>query len=311
MRIVFLGTPALAVPSVEAVAARHEITAVVCQPDRPLGRSNRPVPPPVKCWAMERGIPIHQPEKLNDGSFAAWLRAQAPELCAITAYGRLLKQPILDIPPKGWLNMHPSLLPRHRGPSPIQTAILEGDTVTGVTIMRLTLEMDSGDILLQASTPVDPDENAEELTARLAQLGADLLAEGVDRVAAGTAVFTPQDPAQATYCNMFEKEHGRIRWGNTAGQIHNQVRACLPWPVAHCLYQGEVCRIHRSVVIDQPAKAAPGTVTLVEKDWVIVATGEGQLGIIHFQAPGKRAMAMEDFLRGHPMQAGERFEEIR
>ncbi len=311
MRVVFFGTPALAVPSAEAVAARHEVAAVVCQPDRPQGRSNRPVPPPVKCWALERGVPVYQPEKIHDGTFEAWLRAQAPELCAITAYGRLLKQPIIDIPTKGWLNMHPSLLPRHRGPSPIQTALLEGDEVTGVTIIRLTLEMDSGDILLQKSTPIGADENAEDLTERLARMGAELLAEGVDRVEAGTAEFVPQDPEKATYCTMFEKEHGRIRWGHSAQQIHNQVRACLPWPVAHCLYQGEVCRIHKSMVVDQFSDAAPGTVLSVEKDRVLVGTGDGQLAIMQFQPPGKRVMTMADFLRGHPMQAGERFEEIR
>ncbi len=310
MRTVFFGTPELALPSLAAVAARHEVTAVVCQPDRPQGRSKTPVPPPVKVWALEHGIPVCQPEKLNDGTFAAWLRAQAPELCALAAYGRLLKQPILDIPSKGWLNVHPSLLPRWRGPSPIQTAILEGDAVTGVTIMRLTLEMDAGDILLQESMPIGPEENAAELTERLAEAGAQLLIEGMERVSRGTAEFRPQDNAAAAYCAMFEKQHGQIRWGGTAQAIHNRVRACIPWPVAHCLYRGEVCRIHRSAVVEETAEARPGTVTRVEKDRVLVAAGQGQLAILQFQAPGKKALPMGEYLRGHRIEVGEQFEDI-
>lgn len=147
MRTVFFGTPDIAVPTLRAIEALHEVTAVVCQPDRPQGRSKRPVPPPVKVAAEKLGIPVHQPTKLNDGTFEAWLREQAPDVCTIAAYGRILKQPVLDIPPHGWLNVHPSLLPKYRGPSPIRSAVLNGDTVTGVSIMRLVLEMDAGDVL--------------------------------------------------------------------------------------------------------------------------------------------------------------------
>lgn len=310
MRTVFFGTPELAVPSLEAVAARHDVAAVVCQPDRPQGRSNKPVPPPVKAWALEHGIPVCQPEKLNDGTFAAWLREQNPDICTLAAYGRLLKQPILDIPGTGWLNVHPSLLPRYRGPSPIQTALLNGDEATGVTIMRLTLEMDAGDILLQEATPIQPEENALELTQRLALLGARLLVEGMSLVAAGQAQFRPQQADETVYCKMFEKQHGQIHWNQSARTIHNQVRACVPWPMAHCLYQGQVCRIHRSAVLDLPHSVTPGTVTQVEKDRVCIATGEGQLAILQFQLPGKKVMSMTDFLRGHPIAPGEQFEEI-
>lgn len=310
MRTVFFGTPELAVPSLAALVERHEVVAVVCQPDRPQRRSKNPIPPPVKLWAEAHGITVHQPVKLNDGSFEGWLREQAPEICTVAAYGRLLKQPLLDVAPKGWLNVHPSLLPRHRGPSPIQTAILEGDAVTGVTIIRLALEMDAGDILLQEATPVDPDETAAELTQRLAKMGAGLLVEGVAQVAAGTAQFTPQDPEKATYSRLFEKEQGRIRWAQPARRIHNLVRAATPWPVAHCLYQGQVCRIHRTAVVDETPDAAPGIITQVETDRVLVATGEGQLAILVFQVPGKRALPMAEFLRGRRIEAGERFEEI-
>ncbi|MCP4644770.1 MAG: methionyl-tRNA formyltransferase [bacterium] len=309
MRVVFFGTPELAVPSLAAVAEGHEVTAVVCQPDRPKGRGKKMLPPPTKVWAEAHGILVHQPTKLNSGAFEAWLKEQAPEACVIAAYGRLLKQPILDVPPKGWLNLHPSLLPKYRGPSPIQSAVLNGETVTGCTIMRLTLEMDAGDILLQEETPIGPDEDAVSLTDRLAAQGGALLARAVGLVARGEAEFTPQDHDKATYCTMLEKADGRIRWGKPAREIHNLVRGALPWPTAQALWHGEVCRIHRSTVVDESFPDAPGTVVRVEKDRVVVATGEGGLAVLVFQAPGKRAMPMGDYLRGSAIAVGDHFEE--
>lgn len=310
MRIVFFGTPELAVPSLAALTSNHTVVVVVCQPDRPQGRSARLVPPPTKVFAQAHGLAVHQPEKLNDGTFEVWLKAQRPDLCAVAAYGRLLKQPLLDVPPLGYLNVHPSLLPRHRGPSPISSAILAGDVKTGVTIMRLALEMDAGDLLLQESTPIGPDENAEELSRRLAEMGARLLVQAVDQVASGTAVFIPQDPAQVTVSRMFGKKDGYIDWTRPAREIHNLVRAAYPWPSAQSLFRGEIARIHRTALMDASADAAPGDIVGVEKDRVRVATGEGQLAILVFQMPGKKAMPMGDFLRGHPLQAGERFEPI-
>lgn len=292
------------------MAAAHTVTAVVCQPDRPKGRSGQPAPPPVKVAAQELGIPVYQPEKLNDGVFEAWLRDQAPEVCTITAYGRLLKQPLLDIPPRGYLNVHPSLLPRYRGPSPIQTALLNGDPETGVSIMRLNLEMDAGDLILQERTPIEPDENSETLSVRLGALGATLLVRALTQVEEGTAHWTPQDPAQVTHCALFQKEDGRIRWAQPAQTIHNLVRAANPWPMAHCGFRGEVCRIPRTAVLAETANAAPGTVTAVEKNRFCVATGNGQLAVLEFQAPGKKAMPVDAFLRGARIEAGERFEDL-
>ncbi len=310
MRIVFFGTPELAIPTLAAVAERHEVIAVVCQPDRPQGRSGKPAPPPVKVWAQAHGLAVHQPEKLHDGAFEAWFRAQRPEIAVVAAYGRLLKQPVLDIPPQGWLNLHPSLLPRHRGASPIQTAILEGDTVTGVTIMRVVLEMDAGDIVLQRSTPISPDETSAELSDRLAAMGAEAMIEALDQAARGEIVSTPQDSERVTITKLFEKRDGEIRWAQPARRIHNLVRACIPWPVAHCRFKSEVCRIHRSAVVDSPADAPPGTITAVMDDRILVATGEGQLAVLVIQMPGKRAMSVHDFLLGRRVEAGERFEEI-
>lgn len=310
MRTVFFGTPELAVPSLARAAAAHEVAAVVCQPDRPQGRSARPVPPPVKVWAEAHGIPVHQPVKLNDGAFEAWLRDLRPDLCLVAAYGRLLKQPILDIPPLGWLNVHPSLLPRWRGPSPIQTAILAGDRETGVTIMRVVLEMDAGDIVLQESTPIGPEETAEELSARLAEMGAELLLRAVNLVEEGKDSAIPQDPGGVTHCSLFSKEDGRIRWDGPAWRIHNRVRASIPWPVAQCLYGGQVCRILKTLPDPRPARGTPGTVTETAKDRIYVATGEGELAILRFQAPGKKAMDMEAYLRGNRIEPGDRFGEV-
>ena len=306
MRIVFFGTPELAVPSLEAVAMRHDLLAVVCQPDRPRGRGRKPEPPPVKQWAVEAGIPVVQPEKLNDGAFEAWLRDQKPDLCAVAAYGRMLRQPILDVPPRRFLNLHPSLLPRYRGPSPVQSAILNGDTVTGVTIMDVILAMDAGDILLQEETEIAPDDTTESLMARLAQLGAHLLVEAIDQVAAGTATFTPQDPSLVVECRKLDKEDGRIDWTKPAHDIHNLVRAAVPWPIAYTSLNGEPVRLHKTQPLSD-LTGTPGLVLQADKETLIVGTGAGALSILVLQAPGKRAIPVADFLRGRPIETGQQF----
>lgn len=311
MRVVFFGTPELAVPTLAAVAGRHEVVGVVCQPDKPQGRSGTPAPPPVKVYAQAHGLPVHQPAKLNDGSFEAWLRELAPDIGVVAAYGRLLKQPILDAFPRGLLNVHPSLLPKYRGPSPIQSAVLAGEEVTGVSIMRITLEMDAGDVLLQEQVPIDPNESAEDLTARLAQVGATLMLQAMDLVAEGQAQFTPQDPAGVIHCRMFEKRHGAICWECPALTIHNQVRASLPWPVAYCLLDRQVIRIHKTRVAQEEGSGAdpamPGAIVAVGKEGIRVATGEGKLDILQLQSPGKKVLSAEEFLRGRKLTVGQRF----
>lgn len=309
LRTVFFGTPELALPSLERTTAVSHLLAVVTQPDRPRGRGRKPESPPVKRWAEARGIPVVQPEKVNDGALEQWLQEQAPDLCLMAAYGRLLKQPVLDIPPLGWLNVHPSLLPRWRGPSPIQSAILAGDTVTGVTIMRVVLEMDAGDIVLQEAVPIGPDETAGELTGRLAVLGAELLEQAIRMAEQGPLPATPQDPAKAVYCRLFEKKDGRIRWSDPAVRIHNLVRAANPWPAALCLFRGESIRILQTSVVSRPATAPPGVITGVEKDRLLVATGEGTLAIRRAQLPGRRPLDMTAFLPGARIQPGEQFQE--
>ena len=248
--------------------------------------------------------------KLNDGAFAAWLKGLAPEVGVVFAYGRILQQSIIDIPQHGWLNVHPSLLPRWRGPSPIQSAILHGDDVTGVSIMRLVFEMDAGDIVLQETLPIGADESAEELTERVAPIGARMMCEALAQVGAGTAAFRPQGREGVTHCAMLSKEHGHICWARTAREIHNQVRGCAPWPTAQCLFRGGVCRVLRTALAEGGATQAPGTIEAVEKDRVLVATGEGLLAITLFQAPGKKPLPMGEYARGARLQPGERLEDF-
>ncbi len=311
MRIVFFGTPDLAVPTLEAVAAAHEVVAVVCQPDKPQGRSKRPVPPATKVCAGEmQGIAVSQPTKLNDGVFEAWLRSQAPEVCVLVAYGRILKQAILDVPRHGFLNVHPSLLPRHRGPSPIQTAILEGDAETGVTIMRLDAGTDTGDTLLRRAIPIEGDDTTESLAEKLAGLGSELILEALDLVESGAAVFEKQDESLVTHSKIYKKEDGRIRWDMRAQDIHNLVRAFVPWPVAHCGFHGDTVRIYKTRVVEVEVGEPPGTVLRAGEDGIVVAAGEDALAIEMMQAPGKRAMPMADFLRGNTVEAGDLFEDV-
>jgi methionyl-tRNA formyltransferase len=311
VRVVFFGTPEIAVPSLAAVAERNDVVAVVCQPDRPKGRGKKLEPAPVKQWAEPRGIPVRQPAKLNDGVFETWLREQAPDLCAVAAYGRILKAPLLAVPPNGYLNMHPSLLPRWRGPSPIQSALLHGDSVTGVSIMRVTLEMDAGDILIQEEQPILPDDTAGSLGDRLARQGGRMLADGIDRIARGDAEFVPQDHEAAVHCHLFDKQDGRIDWREPAPAIHNRVRAAHPWPVAWARLDDTVYRIHESAPVNGEAGSAPGTVLAVETAGpgrIVVAAGEGAVALLRLQAPGKKPLPAADFLRGRPIQPGQQFE---
>ena len=268
------------------------------------------IPPAAKVSAEALGIPVHQPTKLNDGSFEMWLKDRDAEIGVLVAYGRLLKQPLLDLFPNGILNMHPSLLPRYRGPSPIQSAVLNGDTETGVTIMRLELEMDAGDVLLQETMPISEADTNVTMSEKLARRGAEMMIEGLAQVASGTAQWTSQDESQATYCGMIKKSDGRIDWNRSVREIHNQVRGSLPWPAAQCLYDGQVYKIHRSQALPNGSEAEPGTVTSVAKDHLCIATGDGTLAVYEIQAPGKRAMAVAEYMRGHAVDIGMRFETI-
>lgn len=305
MRILFMGTPAFAVPSLTAlVEAGHQVCGVFSQPDKPVGRhQNRLQPTPVKEYALTQNIPVFQPAKLRDGTALAQIRALDPELIVVAAYGRILPDDILDYPAKGCINVHSSLLPRYRGAAPINWAVLNGDAETGVTIMHMATELDAGDIIAQVSTPIDPDETAEALYSRLADMGGPLLVRAVADIAAGTASRTPQDAAQMSLAPMLSRELSPMDWTRTARELHNQVRGLIPWPAAVTELGGCRCKVFSTAVLEESTAAAPGTVLEAGKGGIQVACGGGTvLRIDELQADGGKRMKAADWLRGHPLE---------
>ena len=305
MRIVFMGTPDFAVPSLEAlIAAGHEVCGVFSQPDKPVGRhQNKLKPTPVKECALAHDIPVFQPAGLRDGEALAQLKELAPELIVVAAYGRLLPDEILALPPKGCINVHSSLLPKYRGSAPIHWAVVNGDKETGVTIMDVVAELDGGDILAQVSTPIDPDETVETVHDRLAALGGELLVKAVAQIGNGTVKRVPQDPAQVTYAPMLSRALSPIDWTQSARAIHNKVRGLNPWPATSTdVISGDTVKIYRSAVLDKTVSAQPGTIVAAGKEGIDIACGDGQvLRVLELQAPGSRRMAAADYLRGHPL----------
>lgn len=306
MRIVFMGTPSFAVASLEAlVRAGHQVAGVFSQPDKPVGRhQNKLRPTPVKECAQAHGIPVCQPEKLRDGTALALLRELDPELIVAAAYGRILPDDILALPPKGCINVHSSLLPKYRGSAPINWAILNGDSETGVTIQKMVRDLDAGDIILQRATPVGADEDAAALYDRLALMGGELLTEAVAQIEAGTASYTPQDHAQATQAPMLSRALSPIDWTRPAQAVHDQVRGLYPWPAASTdVISGDTVKIYRSGLPGKPASAFPGVIVSADKQGIDIACGDGRvLRILELQAPGGKRMSAADYLRGHPIQ---------
>ena len=305
MRIVFMGTPDFAVPSLEAlIAAGHEVCGVFSQPDKPVGRhQNKLKPTPVKECALAHDIPVFQPAGLRDGEALAQLKELAPELIVVAAYGRLLPDEILALPPKGCINVHSSLLPKYRGSAPIHWAVVNGDKETGVTIMDVVAELDGGDILAQVSTSIDPDETVETVHDRLAALGGELLVKTVAQIGDGTVKRVPQDPARVTYAPMLSRARSPIDWTQSARAIHNKVRGLNPWPATSTdVISGDTVKIYRSAVLDKTVSAQPGTIVAAGKEGIDIACGDGQvLRVLELQAPGSRRMAAADYLRGHPL----------
>ena len=300
-----MGTPAFAVPSLKALVREHQVVGVFCQPDKPVGRhQNKLQPPPVKVCALDSEIPVCQPEKLRDGTALAILKELDPELIVVAAYGRILPDDILAMPPKGCVNVHSSLLPKYRGAAPINWAILNGETETGVTIMHMASELDAGDIILQRSTPIDPMEDAEALYHRLSELGGQLLLEAVAQIGTGTASRTPQDLKQATLAPMLSKALSPIDWTQPAQAIHNKIRGLLPWPAASTdVISGEIMKLYRSSLPEQSTHARPGTIVSANQQGIDIACGDGQvLRILEFQPPGKKRMSAAAYLAGHPIQ---------
>ncbi|MGQ9928563.1 MAG: methionyl-tRNA formyltransferase [Chloroflexaceae bacterium] len=301
MRLLFLGSPAFAVHPLEAlVAAGHTIAAVITQPDRPAGRERHATPPPVKVAAERLGLPVLQPATLRDPAVVAQLADLRPEAGIVAAYGAILRRNVLAIPPLGYLNVHPSLLPRHRGPTPVAGAILAGDSETGVSIMLLDPGMDSGPILAQSVVPLPPDARTGPLTDELFRLGARLLVEALAAYACGTLVPQPQDHHRATVTRLLKKEDGQIHWSLPAEQIERMTRAYDPWPGAYTHWYGRSLRILSAAVRPEPLEEAPPGTLLGRglEGGPLVATGQGALELLEVQPAGKRPMPGAAWLNG-------------
>jgi methionyl-tRNA formyltransferase len=297
MRVIFLGTPSFAVPTLERlVEAGHEVALVVTQPDRPRGRGQKPAPPPVKETALRRNLPVYQPERVRRPEAVEELRRAGVRAMVVVGYGQIIPQAIIDLAPLGIINVHASLLPKYRGAAPVQWAIANGETRTGVTTMRIDAGLDTGDMLLKAETGIGPDETAVELAARLAASGADLLIETLARLDTGTLASEKQDDAQATYAPLLKKEDGLIQWSRPARSIHDRVRGLQPWPGAFTRWRGQSLHIWRSRVV--PGEAGmPGRI--VSPRPLVVACGDGSLELIEVQLEGRKRMPAADFANGH------------
>jgi methionyl-tRNA formyltransferase len=297
MRVIFLGTPAFAVPTLEAVVrAGHDVPLVVTQPDRPRGRGQKAAAPPVKLSAEALGLAVFQPERVRRPEAVERLRAVGCDAMVVVGYGQIIPQVVIDLAPLGIINVHGSLLPKYRGAGPIQWAIARGETRTGVTTMRINAGLDTGDMLLKAETEIGPEENAVELGVRLAAMGADLLVKTLDGLAAGTVVPEPQNDSEATLAPLIRKEDGAIDWNRPALAIHNLVRGLQPWPGAQTLFRGVPLHIWRTRVSGGIAGRAPGS--LLHLKPLVVATGEGGLELVEVQLEGRKRMAAADFANG-------------
>lgn len=310
MRIVFMGTPEFAVPSLEALLRSHDsdnlkVVGVVTQPDRPKGRGQELATSPIKQVCLREGLPLLQPTKMKDSAFLDALRAWQPDVIAVAAFGRILTPTILAIPPKGCINIHASLLPKYRGAGPIQWAIINGERETGITTMLMDEGMDTGAILLQESVPIEPEDTAGSLSVRLAKVGGALLIETLRRLKAGTLSPRPQDHSLATLAPLLKKEDGLIDWKMEAAAIANRVRGMSPWPGAYTYTKADRWIIWRASAVDRPAgAAAPGTIVEVKKDELVVATGGRLLCITEFQPANSRRMSVAQYLAGHALTSG-------
>ena len=309
MRLVFLGTPAFAVPTLDRIVeAGHQVLAVVTQPDRPRGRGQHPSPPPVKEAAARLGLPVRQPERVKLPESVELLRALGAEAMVVVGYGQIIPQTVIDLAPLGIMNVHASLLPKYRGAGPIQWAILNGETRTGVTTMRIDAGLDTGDMLLKRWTEIGPEENAVELGARLAVMGADLLVETLAGLAAGTIVPEKQDSSQATYARLLKKEDGLLDWSLPAPAIHNRVRGLQPWPGAYTTFRGQTLHIWKSRPAPRPPAPGPrppkpGRVVAVKP--LVLGCGSGALELLEVQLEGRKRISGADFANGRHLAENE------
>jgi methionyl-tRNA formyltransferase len=310
IRIVFMGTPEFAVPSLRALAAGgHRIAAVVSQPDRPQGRKRLLVPTPVKAAAEELGIPVLQPERVRRPEAVEAIAAHEPDLIVTAAYGQILPKALLDLPRLGCINVHGSLLPKYRGGAPIQRAIMNGETVTGVTIMYMAEGLDTGDMISKVEVPIEPEDTAGSLFAKLSEAGADLLIRTLPDIVAGTARAVPQNDAEATYAPNLTREDERLDWSRTAKQLYDQVRGLVPFSGGFTLLNGEVFKVWKCRPAEDAgglADARPGAIR-AEAGRLLVAAGDGWLELLEVQPAGKKAMPAAEWLKGTRLPPGASF----
>ena len=303
--IVFMGTPAFAVPSLAALhRSRHTVIQVITQPDRPKGRGRKIVPPPVKVAARGFGLPVMQPGKVKTDSFIESLSQLCPDVLAVAAYGHILPKTVLSIPTVGCINVHASVLPKYRGAAPIQWAIINGERETGITTMMMDVGMDTGDILLSATETIRPDDTAATLHDRLAVIGADVLIDTLNRLADGTLTATPQEHSQATVAPMLKKEDGRIDWNLSADAIANRIRGMTPWPGAFAFLGDKRLKIFSAVPVTSDSADTPGTVVAGFADELRIATGDGALSVLEVQGASGKRLKVKEFLLGHPIEPG-------
>ena len=309
LRIVFFGTPEFAVPTLRhLVASPHSVCGVVTQPDRPRGRGQKVTDAPVKVFAVQQAIPIFQPERLRDASVVDTLSSWRADLGVVAAYGKLIPESLLALPRFGMINVHASLLPKYRGAAPVHRAVIDGEPVTGVTIMRVVKALDAGAMLAKVTRSIGPDETSDVVEHDLAELGASLLLSVVDQITMGTAYEEPQDDMLSTYAPRLTKEEGLIDWSLPARYLHNRVRGLYPWPHAYTHLDGARLIVLKTRVEESVAGSLPGTIIETSRDAIHVATGhDGRLAIERLQPEGKRPMAAREFLAGRALQPGARF----
>ena len=301
MRIVYMGTPDFAVPALQRLAAAHEVAAVFTQPDKPVGRKQILTPPDVKVCAQALGIPVCQPKSMKTDEALSLLKSYAPEVIVVAAYGQILPKAVLELPRYGCVNIHGSLLPKYRGASPIQSAVLNGDRVTGVTTMLMDVGLDTGDILLTKQTEIGENETSEELFDRLSQLGGDLIIETLTALENGTVTPQKQDESQATHTSKIDKSLCPVDFTEPAEKLHNQIRGLYSWPMATAQIGGKRVKIHRARLVDKSGK--PGTILSVRP--LVIACGDGAIEIVELQPEGKKKMTAEAFAAGHQLKPGE------
>lgn len=307
MKIIFFGTSEFAMPALEELLnSGHEVLAVVTQPDRKRGRNLKLSPPPTKVFALTKNIPVFQPDDASSDQSISYLKSLKPDLFVVISFGQILKRAALSIPRLYAVNIHGSLLPKYRGAAPTNWAIIKGDSVSGVTVIKMNEKMDEGDIILKRETAVSPEDTNITLSERLSELGAKALIESIELINKGTAKFEKQDESQATYAPKLKKENGLINWEESAAKIHNKVRGFLPWPGAYAYYGNKVMKILKTEIVPSISEwAKPGEVVdIIKNKGIAVCTGSDEIAIQYLQLEGKKALDADSFVRGHRIARG-------